>query len=386
MEILSVDIRTVILMLWMGNLIAVALIFIYNRHSQEHKFPITLFLYARLAQTFGWILFWLRSLIPDAYSVLLANSLLFIGWALEALAIASIRQRRRRFEFVYVLAMLLSIPVNIAIYQFESSNLRNGFASLVPLAFFILPAVLLTFEKNASVLQRVVGSLYLTYCAATGFRAVAALTSTDTFTLMTPNVSQTFTFLSLFWLMLFGAIGYLLLFKEKVDQELHLAATIDHLTNIFNRRSLFNNVATVVSFAIRSKEPIALLTIDIDEFKEINNVFGHPMGDLVLKDFASTALQFVRPYDVFGRVGGDEFMILLPKTSANEATVVAERIRDVARKRCIGGKNQLQYTVSIGVCSLIPQTMDDLVKMVQASDDALYGAKTAGRNRVVNVT
>jgi diguanylate cyclase (GGDEF)-like protein len=383
MGILSVDIRTVIFLLWMGNLIVVALFAIYN-HSQSQKNSATLFFRARLVQTIGWILIWLRDLIPDAFSVMAANNLLFVGWALEALAIISIRPRRQRFDIIYAVAALLSVPANIAIYQL-SSNHGNDIASLVPLILFILPALILSFERNASALQRVFGGLYLTYCVTTGFRAVAALTSSITFTLLTPGTSQTFAFLSLFWLMMFGAIGYLLLFKEKADQELLLAATIDPLTGILNRRSFFKNAETSIVFAIRNNDPVALLTLDIDGFKCINDTFGHPVGDLVLRDFTAAALKFVRPYDVFGRIGGDEFVILLPKTSSTEALSVAKRIQTMVEDRRLKEKPLLQYTVSIGVCSQIPQTIDDLSKMVQTSDEVLFGAKSNGRNRVIAV-
>ena len=314
-----------------------------------------------------------------------ANNLLFLGWALEALAIISIRPRRQRFDIIYAFAALLSVPVNIAIYQLVSPNLRNGIASLVPLVLFILPALILSFEKGASVLQRVFGGLYLTYCVATGFRAVVALTSSNTFTLLTPGTSQTFAFLSLFWLMMFGAIGYLLLFKEKADQELLLAATIDPLTGILNRRSFFKNAEMSIVFAIRNNDPVALLTLDIDGFKCINDTFGHPIGDLVLRNFTDTALKFVRPYDVFGRIGGDEFVILLPKTSSTEALSVVKRIQTMVEDQRLKEKPQVQYTVSIGVCSKIPKTIDDLSKMVQTSDEALFGAKNNGRNRVIAV-
>lgn len=371
------------LLLWVGNLIAVALIAAYDRRSQEQEFPINIFLYARLAQAFGWFLFWLRNLIPDIYSVLLANGLVFTGMGLEALAIESINQKTRFRKSSYALTIPLIIIIDLAIYPFDSQNLRNGLGSLVPLACFIFPAILLTFEKGASPLQRLVGSFYLIYCASTAYRSVAAFTSSTTFTILTSNKAQTLAFLALFAFTMFGAIGYLLLFKERIDRELLLAATTDHLTNIYNRRSFFKYAETAIVFAMRNKEPVALLTIDIDKFKYINDAFGHPSGDLVLRDFATTTLQFVRPYDIFGRVGGDEFMILLPKTSASEAAKVVERIHEVAGKSGIGEK-QIHYTVSIGVCSLIPQKTEDLEKMVQSSDIALYGAKAEGRDRISN--
>ncbi len=387
METLLIDIRTVMLLLWLGHLIAVVLIAIYkySSHNQEHEFPITIFLYARLAQASGWFLFWLRNLIPDIYSVLLANGLVFTGMGLEALAIESISGETRRKISSHALTITLVNVINVAIYQFEAQNLRNGFGSLVPLACFIFPSILLTFEKGASPLQRMVGSLYLVYCASTAYRSVAAFTS-PTFTVLTSNNAQTFAFLALFSLAMFGSIGYLLLFKEKADRELLLAATIDPLTNIFNRRSFFKHAETAIAFAIRNNDPIVLLTIDIDDFKKINDAHGHPVGDLALRDFAAATLQFVRPYDVFGRVGGDEFMILLPKTSAGEAANVADRIQEIAKKRGVGEKEQVHYTVSIGVCSLIPQKIEDLEKMVQASDTALYRAKTSGRDRNNNGT
>jgi diguanylate cyclase (GGDEF)-like protein len=381
MNNLSVDIRTVILLLWMGNLISVSLFAIYS-YDQRQRFPITFFFRARLLQTIAWILLWLRESIPELFSAEIGNMFLFTGWALEAFAILSLRQRRLRFDILYAAVMVLNIPLNIVIYQLESPNLKVAIASIVSLAIFILPSLILTFERNVSALQRVVGSLYLIFSMLTTLRALAAFTSSKVFSLMTPDRSQTVTFIALFWLMMFGALGYLLLYKEKADQELFLAATVDPLTGVLNRRSFFRNAEAAVFFAIRNKDSVGLLTIDIDKFKRINDVFGHPAGDLVLKDFAASTLQFVRPYDVFGRIGGDEFVVLLSNVSSAEALTIAERIQAKAGGLPASENPHVDYTVSIGVCSMIPQSVEDFMEMVQVSDEALLAAKNAGRNCV----
>ncbi|MEI7848307.1 MAG: histidine kinase [Chloroflexota bacterium] len=214
-----IDIRTVLLLLWMGNLAIGTLIAVY-RSALNPKFPFMIFLLARIFQTLAWLLLWLRGLIPDIFSVFIGNTFLLFGWSVEAFALLSIPQKRTGFKLFCIILGSASILLNIFLYQVESSNIRIAISSVIPSILFIWPSLALALEKNASLLQRISGVLYLFFSLTGVFRAVSALSFLGTFSLMTIDLSQTLAFLAIFWMMLFGSVSFLRLSKEKTDQDL----------------------------------------------------------------------------------------------------------------------------------------------------------------------
>lgn len=173
--------------------------------------------------------------------------------------------------------------------------------------------------------------------------------------------------------------------EQQVKATLEKQARIDELTGISNRRSFYELGQMEVKRALRQKAPLATLMIDADHFKKVNDTYGHAVGDLVLKDLTKTISKTLREIDLLGRVGGEEFAVLLPQTSLTQAQEVAERIRKALeeRKVPIPKGEDVTYTVSIGLAMLSEQE-DQLDKLLQKADTALYQAKEQGRNRVVS--
>jgi diguanylate cyclase (GGDEF)-like protein len=156
-------------------------------------------------------------------------------------------------------------------------------------------------------------------------------------------------------------------------------AILDPLTGVFNRRHMERCLSDAIERQRRSSAPTSLLLIDVDRFKSINDRFGHAAGDSVLKEIVSLVAKRSRKLDLLFRIGGEEFMLLLPDTQEPAATVVAEQLRaSVAELPPLDG---LQVTVSIGISELRPGESRDT--WMKHADDALYAAKKAGRNRVV---
>jgi diguanylate cyclase (GGDEF)-like protein len=162
------------------------------------------------------------------------------------------------------------------------------------------------------------------------------------------------------------------------DQMATLAAT-DHLTGLWNRRAFQERLAAELERARRYDRPLALVMIDIDHFKRINDVHGHPVGDRVLIEVASRLFATVREGEVVARVGGEEFAWILPETDGDGAVAAAERVRAAISAQTFTGVGRL--TVSLGVCDLDEgETASELVRL---ADRALYQAKADGRDRVV---
>jgi diguanylate cyclase (GGDEF)-like protein len=170
--------------------------------------------------------------------------------------------------------------------------------------------------------------------------------------------------------------------REQLLQRLHYLATHDPLSGLLNRHAFHERAALDLARLAAQGQATALLMLDLDHFKRINDEYGHAAGDTVLARFAGLALSGLREVDLMGRVGGEEFAILLPGCGAAEAQIVAERLRAAfaAAQIDLGEGRALQATVSIGVAA--QQRSADLQPLLAAADRALYAAKTAGRNRV----
>lgn len=173
--------------------------------------------------------------------------------------------------------------------------------------------------------------------------------------------------------------------SDRVEQQrsLERRAMIDDLTGLPNRRSFLEELERVASRAARLQQPVALLMIDLDHFKQINDAFGHASGDRVLRAMREIVLPKLRGGDMLARLGGEEFAALLPNTGVDAALPVAERIRQAIADTGLQSVDGLpvQVTASIGVMAFIGQ--HDLARALEYADRALYAAKRSGRNQVV---
>ena len=168
---------------------------------------------------------------------------------------------------------------------------------------------------------------------------------------------------------------------EKTTAQYKTAAMTDPLTGLFNRRAFFAAAHGLIAAQMRKKKPVSVLAFDLDHFKSVNDRFGHGIGDETLRLFASTASANMRTSDVIGRLGGEEFVAILPGTLA-DAVIVAERVRaafEVAGVEISG--NRIGATVSIGVAEAGPP-LAEFGDLLGRADAALYRAKHGGRNRV----
>ena len=171
--------------------------------------------------------------------------------------------------------------------------------------------------------------------------------------------------------------------KDVENARLYRLAVTDPLTRVYNRQWLFERLPAEVERHRRYGDPLALVMFDVDHFKKVNDTFGHQVGDDALKALAMAALEVVREVDGVVRYGGEEFLVVSPKTDAAGAAVVAERLRErVESVRIPAGDATVKITISLGVAELGPSDREaaDLIARVDA---ALFEAKNAGRNRVV---
>ncbi|MDX1536872.1 GGDEF domain-containing protein [Arsukibacterium sp.] len=167
---------------------------------------------------------------------------------------------------------------------------------------------------------------------------------------------------------------------RKRTAQLEKMATTDELTGIINRRETMRVLDIEISRATRQHAPLSIMMLDLDNFKVINDTFGHQRGDQTLKVAAECCQQQLRKTDYVGRIGGEEFLIILPDTAIDSAGELAERIRISLQQYTTAHNTIPVCTASIGVAQC--RKTDTSASLIQHADDALYKAKMAGRNRV----
>ncbi|MDH5516612.1 MAG: diguanylate cyclase [Gammaproteobacteria bacterium] len=170
--------------------------------------------------------------------------------------------------------------------------------------------------------------------------------------------------------------------RKAVEQRLLKFARYDDLTQIYNRRVFYTEAEKQIEIAHRYHRPAAVLMLDLDNFKQVNDRYGHHSGDEVLKHFIRICKDSVRQTDFLGRTGGEEFAVFSPETDLEDALLLAERINEhTSASSLVVDAKTIQYTVSIGVAILV-KTTDNIDVLLSNADKALYEAKAAGRNCV----
>ena len=175
----------------------------------------------------------------------------------------------------------------------------------------------------------------------------------------------------------------LVIFESRQQQAIsEQNSKIDALTGLYNRRWLENSLPRLLARARNNNQPLCILMLDVDHFKQYNDKLGHSAGDVALTSLADTLAANVRPYDYAVRFGGEEFIIILPDATAMDARIIAERLRELVRNTPVEYNEQVlpKITISIGLAELKQHQNEDL--LIEAADAALYRAKHAGRDRV----
>ena len=229
------------------------------------------------------------------------------------------------------------------------------------------PLVILAGVHGAALLI----GIYSTFSGATGRSTVPSLNSLFGFIYFETIIFAFGTSIFLFALV-----------KERKEAASSKAARIDPLTGIANRAAFLDGAVRLLERCRRDGAPIAVMMFDLDRFKGINDRHGHAIGDAVLRQFCGAAASALRPGDMFGRMGGEEFAVVLPGSSIEAAGARADRIRVVFSES--GRKvheRQVDATVSVGVSGSL-DAREPLDVLLEYADRALYGAKTEGRNRV----
>ena len=177
--------------------------------------------------------------------------------------------------------------------------------------------------------------------------------------------------------------------KELLDtrNQLEIEASHDYLTGIYNRRAVMQLLKIDLQRHQRNKKSLCVVLFDLDHFKQVNDNYGHSAGDDVLCETTKRISSVIRPYDAFGRYGGEEFLFVLPECEREDAYNLCERVRAIISNEKIPTvSGDIAVSISIGLCVISDLSAMTIEKLVQMADDALYKAKEGGRDRIEVIT
>lgn len=379
----QLDIKTLLYLFILGNLFTGLMITFYRYHFTK-DIASALYIASKWIQVVYWCSILLWDYVPHKVSVPLSNGLILAGGGLEIAALlmmmGMLDRRAKLFYLGITAGSILSFAV-VALY-FNRPNLRVATTSLWAMLFVLYPGWRLTRDRESSPLQKLLASIFYTIAAVMLLRSFVALAVEPDMGPLTANPAQYLYYLGMFLMLIGGIAAFILLSNEHSYQKLKRIATYDSLTGILSRRAFLLEAELKLALAVRKGEYCSLLLLDLDHFKKVNDTYGHDKGDNVLQDFAHTAESMLTGSDLFGRVGGEEFAILLYGQDAGSSSIQAELLRGTVREASVhsldGG-----YTVSIGVISVLPDQQTCLNSLYKLCDLALYQAKQEGRDRVV---
>jgi diguanylate cyclase (GGDEF)-like protein len=325
------------------------------------------------------VLFAARERIDVLYSSYVANVLVVSGIVLMHRSLRQFtgQQQRHRYEVAAIVAVaaLLVWPTFIH----DDYRLRIVVVSTVNAGLFFASAWVISRMPAKSVVEYFTLWVFLLTAIVSAARCGAALLSLGTLQPLTDTTFIQYVYLATFSFSILAlSLGFIMMVNRRLQRQLEAAALHDGLTGILTRTAFFDSANMELARCHRSGDTVSLLMIDIDDFKSINDCFGHLNGDRVLIEFVSKTRQVLRSHDLFGRYGGEEFVALLPVTDQQQAHDVAGRICAVCQHA--NGTGTTPFTVSIGVATITPNGEDVSTILAQA-DAALYRAKANGKNR-----
>ena len=375
------DIKTLVLALALGNLSLCAALFFSEQGGGAAGRTAT-WSRAKQIQALAWVLLYLRGTLPDFLTIPFANALLFTGFALDAAALWE--QAGRRVWRRYLVPMLAaSIVIFVCAWLLDKpAPQRIAITSVVMGFFFVAGAAALGRGWSAgTMLRRYLVVAMLVLALAVVARGLLSVALPDGWGWVSPALIQSVGIGALYLMMLSNAFGYLLLGREQLDGELARLEVLDALTEVPNRRGFYQALTPWMALARRPGLPTALIILNLDHFKRINDDYGHAVGDMVLVAMVDVCKKQLRDSDLMGRLGGGEFAIQLPRTSQDDAMMVAERIRNaIALLPVKAEKAVINMTASLGVTTI--RADDSAVSLFKRADEALREAKASGRNRV----
>lgn len=378
------DIRTTtMLAAGLGLLVGLSLHYVLRSYPSMLGSSMRLWMLGILLQSVAWMLGCLPDNLPDVLTIVGANTLLSLSVAKQVEAVRSFTGSVANRTLIYAPVAATALVEVVFTYVIADARLRLIFGSAIFCAQLLcVVAALLDWGQPRRRSHLLTASAFFIFAVVLivqiAYEALHAPAFADA-TVASPMQAA-----ALGCAVFFPAVatlGFVLMCTDRLNQELEHQAKIDPLTGISNRRTLDELAAQALAAARRHKRNLAVLLADADHFKHINDMHGHEVGDDALRALAITLDCALRSEDLLGRIGGEEFVIVLPDADETAARISAERLRRaVEETRFTAGDELIPLRISIGIA--VAGEGDDFPALLRRADKAMYAAKRAGRNRV----
>ena len=386
MEFVALDIRTLSFVTTSISVVFAIGLAVFGFQQEKYR-GFSLLATAAAMYALGHFLLGYRDVLPKIITIIFANLMIILG-------IIFYLEGTRRFLGRTNLAhpvSIVAIGVGIVLFfyfTYQVPSVKNRIITIVSIHVVVsaLAAWELLFHSDSHGIWRMpdvaTAMIFAGYCLFQVFRLVWTLSEDSIQSFMSAGNVHALAFISVILLISGSTFGYIWMVSKRYEHELVEIAIRDPLTQVLNRRGLEELAVREFAKMNRGLSEIVTVLIDIDEFKDINDQFGHDSGDKVIMSVAGLLQSNIRTFDILGRLGGDEFIMLLPNTQLDEALVIAERLRMKIENLQIDLKGmQQQITASFGVAKTTsqPKNLDELIP---AADQAMYRAKQEGKNKV----
>jgi diguanylate cyclase (GGDEF)-like protein len=333
-------------------------------------------------QALAWLLMGLRDVLPDTVTVAAAHGLLALGWSLQLAAVLEFQRRRVSSVLAWAPAMVVFALFYLLL---EDARLRLIASGWLYGAFYALIAAAALAHREAYGLRAygLFAGSYLLAAVVLFLRSIGAWIEPQGLAIvLAPQFHQILLYFVANALVVASSLAYLLMHRERADEETRRLATTDPLTGLFNRRTFIELAERELARSRRDSTPLSFMILDLDHFKQVNDTYGHLVGDEVLVAFTMLIRDCARRGDLVVRYGGEEFCVLLPATALSAAVALAERIRAATAATALTTR-PMRITVSVGVTAYAGIQDVSLDTLLARADEALYRAKNEGRDRVV---
>ena len=339
---------------------------------------------AAFAAASGSALAMLRFEVESLLPLLIGGTIMIFAACLAAMGIKRLYDQPVSWRGTALITGLSFAGLSFFVFGYDSMPMRilvHSLGQALPLAL-TLKLLLSRQDERKNPGARLAGIVAILMIAVYAVRAVGSLLQFGGALFTGSNPLQPVLVLVLMFLSITWNFGFLLMAIDRLRSEVAELALLDDLTGVGNRRHLMQRLTDECARSERSGEPFALLAIDLDGFKAINDSNGHAAGDACLQHFTLMAQTRLRPGDMLARTGGDEFCIVLPASTLREAAMIARRILEICRDdaaACVGA--DIPISISIGVAQWTAEIGAFPDRLISHADRALYAAKNDGKNR-----